>query len=190
LPKRSATVVSLLAVVVGMVAASGCKSAPETGPPVSVAGKTDAELLHRAAVETFRERDLGVDSASAEHGIVTSTFERVSERLRRRVTARIIRLPEGANGLRVRVDYQRRFGEEGRAVWKEIQSEQLRERAKKTELELGRTIEERYRSWRAYRDDQPDAGGPEPRAGPDAGTEPRRESPRERSPKPSFGPGR
>lgn len=189
LRELSATALSILAVAMAVVLAPACKSAPETGPPVSVAGKSDAELLYQAALVTFREREFGVDSASAQHGIVTSEFERISERLRRRTTARIIRLPGGANGLRVRIDYQRRFGEAGRAVWRDVQSEQLRERAEETELELGRAIEKRYREWRAYRDERTDAGGSERRAGPDAGPSPREETPQQRGPKPTFEPG-
>jgi len=191
----SALIVFLLA---GGLSVGGCKSAPPAEPAVPVAGKSDGELLYEATVESFRERSIEIGHASGEHRVVTSEFDRVSDRLRRRFTARIIGLPGGANGLRVKIDYERRFGEGEGANWKSVESAQLRKRAQEAELELARAIEKRYRRWREYRDrqggvDSPDAGSggrekkPDRPPGPEGPSE---SGPEEAPTKPSFGPGR
>lgn len=188
----STTVRLALLLAVASALLGACTTTPPTKPAVTVAGKSDVDLLFDAAAVSCRERGLEVDHASREHRIVTSTYQKVSERLRRRFTARIIRLPGGANGLRVKVDYQRRFGEGKNSAWKMVESRPLRERAAEAELELARTIEKRYRRWREYRDEHTDAGtgGGGADAGGPART-PGRDGPEPREPasKPSFGPG-
>lgn len=144
-------------VVLGGVAATavfGCQSVPESKPEVSLEGKSDSEILYQAAVQTFRERGLGVDVASEKFMVVTSKYESVSERLRRRFTARIVRLDGGATALRVRAEHERKHGSGEEAVWKKVESEPLRERAAERELDLGRSIEKRFHRWRAERDEE------------------------------------
>lgn len=162
--RRSTTCV--VAVALAVAVASGCQSGPVQKPAVDLAGKSNAEILYDAIVVSFRHRDLTVEVASRKHGIVTSTYKPVSERLRRRFTARVVRIPGGAKGLRIQAEYQRRFGGGDDPVWKRVESEQLRSRARRAELALGRAIEERFRRWKEYRRAHGDAGAG---AGPDAG---------------------
>lgn len=144
----------LVAVVAAYVV--GCASTPEPPEDVEVAGKSDAEILYAAIVESFRERGLAIEHKSFKFRVVTSQYRPVSDRLRRRFTARIVPLPGGANALRVEAQHQRRHGDDEGGVWKEVDSDALDERSASDELDLGRAIERRYRRWRTYADERDD----------------------------------
>ena len=143
---------AVLAVAAGLVV--GCQTAAPPPSDISLEGKSKPQMLYLAAVETFEERGMEIAVASQKFLVVTSEFESISERLRRRFTARIIRLPGGATGLRVRAEHQRRHGTGEDVVWKKVESEVLNERAGKIELEIGRAVEKRFRRWKEYRRSQ------------------------------------
>lgn len=136
----------------------GCATTPEPPEDLSVAGKSDAELLYEAIVRSFEERGLVIEHKSMKFRVVTSEYRPVSDRLRRRFTARIVPLPGGANALRVEAQHQRRHGGDDEPVWKDVDSDALNERAASDELDLGRAIERRYRRWKEYADEQHDEG--------------------------------
>ena len=106
-----------------------------------------AEVLHQAAVSVFRERELGVSLESARFLVVNSEYHDVTDDLRRRFVARVIRGPEGAMGLKVIAEYQRRLELDDGTHWEPIDTDELRERARGKELELGRAIERRFERW-------------------------------------------
>lgn len=139
-----------LVVFAGTLLTSGCRTAPAVEPEVSLEGKTDAEILYDAILVEFEQRDLDVDSASRQFMVVSSTFHPVADRLRRRFTVRIVRLPGGANALRVTAEHQRRHGTGKSAEWKKVDSTGVKQRAEEAELKLGRAIEKRFRRWKEY----------------------------------------
>ncbi len=137
--------------VVALVAVGGCQSAPEPVPSeIDLSGKSDPEILYQAALLTFRESSMTVDLASEETLFISTEFESVpkKKRVRRRISARIIRVSKGAAALRLKTEFQRKFGSGEAARWKTIDSEPLKERARERELELGRKIERRFHDWR------------------------------------------
>lgn len=144
-----------LTVAVG-VGALGCRSAPPPKPEASLEGKSDPQILYLAVVETFEERGIPIDVASEKFMIVTSKYRKVSERLRRRFTARIVRMRGGATALRIKAEHERRHGRGDDVVWKTVDSDILQERAEKEELELARAAEKRFHRWKAYAKSQSD----------------------------------
>lgn len=146
--------------VVALVVLGGCQSAPEPVPSeVDLSGKSDPEILYQAALLTFRESSMTVELASEETLFIETEFETVpgKERLRRRTSASIIRVSEGAAALQLETEFQRKFGRRGEARWKTIESEPLQRRARERELELGRKIERRFHDWREQVNDAEEA---------------------------------
>lgn len=130
---------------------SGCQSGPEVEPDVSLADKSNAEILFEAILASLEERGLEVDSASRRFMVITSGYESVASRLRRRFTVRIVQLPGGSNALRVRADHERRHGSGDGAEWRKAEGDAVEDRAEKAELELGRAIERRFREYKEYK---------------------------------------
>ncbi|MFB6263095.1 MAG: hypothetical protein ABEL76_05640 [Bradymonadaceae bacterium] len=140
----------LLAVWIGLIGGAASCRTPDPPPDrVDLEEMSQSRLLYEATVETFRERGLTIDAASAKHRIVTTTYRPVRDGLRRRFVAQIVPVRGGASGLRVRAEYQRRQRDEsGEPRWRTVEDGEFAERAEERELELGRAIEERYNRWK------------------------------------------
>ena len=132
---------------------AGCQTAPTPQPEMSLTDKSNTEILYHAIVTSFEDRGLGVDIASKEKLIVISPFKPISERLRRRYAARIIRMRGGASALRIKAEHQRKHGKEGDVVWRSVDSPVLAEQAKESELKLARAIERRFQEWKKMREE-------------------------------------
>jgi hypothetical protein len=133
----------------------GCQSTPEPLPDdLDLQDKSDPQILYQATLTTFRESSMTVELASEKMMYVSTEFERVpdKQRLRRRMSARIVQLNKGSAALRLKTDFQRRFGNGEDATWRMIDSKPLQERAQQRELELGREIERRFHDWRERAD--------------------------------------
>jgi hypothetical protein len=131
---------------------SGCQTGPEVEPDVSLADKSNAEILFEAILASLDKRGLEVDSASRRFMVITSGYESVATRLRRRFTIRIVQLPGGSNALRVRAEHERRHGSGERSEWRKAEGDAIEDRAEKAELELGRAIERRFREYKEYKE--------------------------------------
>lgn len=141
---------ALLLILTGVTpVASGCQSRARPVPDeVSLEGKSNPEILYQAILHTFERREIPVDIASDKFLVVTSDYQFLRERLRRRFTARVIRLPGGASALRVRAKYQRKHGSGSDLVWKTIEGDVVSQKASEAELELARDIEKTFRDWK------------------------------------------
>lgn len=143
-----ARVAIVLMALTALFTAGGCATAPVTPPPEGIDEMGPPEILYRAIVSTYETQKIPIALSSDEFMLVTSEFEEVDPNLRRRLASRVIRAAPGAMGLRVTVEWERRTKIRGEEQWKPIDNESLRERAKPTELELGRAIERRFQSWK------------------------------------------
>jgi hypothetical protein len=65
------------------------------------------------------------------------------------MASRVVRAAPGAMGLKVMVEWERRTEIRGEEQWRPIDNQELRKRAKSTEIELGRAIERRFESWKS-----------------------------------------
>ncbi len=131
----------------GLLGVTGCQTPPSPSPDERAERSArETQALYEAIVATYKARDLPIDLASEQYQLVRSTYQIIDDRLRQRFVAHVVELPGGASALRVRTDHQRRYGRGDEAVWKEVDSKLLDERAREAELELGRAIERRYRS--------------------------------------------
>lgn len=138
-----------LALTLGLgLGVAGCASAPKTPPPQGIDEMSPPEILYRAILSTYEERDIPVALASDEIMLVTSEYEKLSPDLRKRMAARVVRAPRGAMGLKVTAEWQRRTVIDGEESWRPIDTEELRQRGKASELELARAIEKRFESWK------------------------------------------
>lgn len=128
---------------------AGCKTAPAPVPEgVDLAEKTAPQALFQAIRVTFDEKDIPVDVQSERFLVVTSEYLDAGDRLRKRYTARVIRMKGGASALRVKVEYQRRSGSGSDVRWRNVAGEVLGQRARDAEVELARDIEENFNSWK------------------------------------------
>jgi hypothetical protein len=126
----------------------GCATTPAAPPPADMDELGPPEILYRAIVSTYESRKIPIALSSDKFMLVTSDFEAIGQNLRRRMASRVVRAAPGAMGLQVTVEWERRTEIDGRQSWRPIDNESLRERAKPTELELGRAIERRFESWK------------------------------------------
>jgi hypothetical protein len=143
------TVVIALVALTAAFSMSGCATAPTTPPPEGIDEMGPPEILYRAIVSTYQSQQIPIALSSDEFMLVTSEFESVGPNLRRRMASRVVRAAPGAMGLKVMVEWERRTEIRGEERWKPIDNQELRERAKSTELELGRAIERRFESWKS-----------------------------------------
>ena len=137
----------VLCVVVLAVAVTGCAQTSTADPPAGVEQMAAPVVLHKAAVSVFEEEGLEVDVASEKHLFVTSSYAKYDKNLKRRYKAEVIRGPEGVMGLKVTVDYKRRYVDDGEEQWVPFDNAKLRERARPWEIQMGRAIESRFEAW-------------------------------------------
>lgn len=104
-------------------------------------------VLHKAAVSVFEDQGLEIEAASEKHLFVTSSYAEYDKNLKRRYKAEVIRGPQGVMGLKVTVDYKRRYVDDGQEQWVPFDNARLRERARPWEIQLGRAIERRFEAW-------------------------------------------
>lgn len=141
-PVRVATLLTAICLLLSGCAGQGAPDAPEGVEQMSA-----PEVLHRAAVSVFEEEGLEIEETSSKHLFVTSSYDDFSENLKRRYKAEVIRGPEGVMGLKVTVDYKRRYVDDGEEQWVPFDNAKLRERARPWEVQLGRAIERRFEAW-------------------------------------------
>ena len=137
--------------------AAGCASTPQVAPPEKMDEMTPPEILYQAIISTYEQRDLPIELASEKFMLVTSEYDKLSPILRRRMAARVVRAPRGAVGLKVTAEFQRRTRIDGRQVWTEVDTVELRKRAKSDELALARAIETRFERWKEQWKDSQDS---------------------------------
>jgi predicted dienelactone hydrolase len=137
-----------LTALAAVFAFGGCATAPKTPPPAGIDQMGAPEVLYQAILSTYETREIPIALSSDKFMLVTSEFENVGPNLRRRTNSRVVRAAPGAMGLKVMVEWERRTEIRGEEQWRPIDNQELRKRAKSTEIELGRAIERRFESWK------------------------------------------
>lgn len=105
--------------------------------------RSSADRLFEAIVHESHARKFKMDTSSAKFRIVSTQFEKIAPRLRKRRIMRVVLLPRGG-ALHVRVEYQRNLGAVGESTWVALEAKDVRKEAAKEEIELARAIEKRF----------------------------------------------
>lgn len=106
-----------------------------------------ADRLYRAIMIETKSRGWEVETASQKHYIVSTTYETINPRFRKRRIMRVLVLPRGG-ALRIKVEYERNTGTGEVPEWVEVFDDVTQARARKEELLLGRAIEKRFQRMR------------------------------------------
>lgn len=106
-----------------------------------------ADRLYNAIVMETKSRGWGIETASQKLYIVSTTYETINPRFRKRRIMRVLVLPRGG-ALRIKVEYERNTGTEKAPEWAEVFDDVTQSRARKEELLLGRAIEKRFQRMR------------------------------------------
>ena len=105
------------------------------------------QILFRAIIAECEARGYELATVSEQFFMVVTESEPVSAKLRKKRLIKIIVLPRGG-ALNVQVVYERDAGVGGQSEWKVVESESIRERASKEEMEIARAIEKRFHTMR------------------------------------------
>jgi hypothetical protein len=146
--RRHRQVPGALLLVVGLaLSLSACTTHSQPDPPRGVGEMAPPVVLHHAAVSVLEEEGHEIDVESQKQLFVTTNYDLYDENLKRRYKAEVIRGPQGVMGLKVTVDYKRRFVDDGEDTWVPYDNASLRERARPWEVQMGRAIERRFEVW-------------------------------------------
>lgn len=139
-----------LVVVATTLILSACASGPDRSSSDQKTERlidepSDARILFESAKDVFSER--GIESALAvdEAMVVASEWEQVNKELRHRLIVRVIEVHGGRGvALNITSEYLRRTLDSGEEYWIPAEDELTKKRARTDELELGKSIKERY----------------------------------------------